>query len=1025
MKKSKEKIKRIEKKYKVGLVVLLIVAVLGISYGYFQAQGDKYGEASIGVETGDTDRVVYNVDKDIDINANQFNFAPGKNSLSDNAIASATLKTKNALKRTYNVYFIVENNDFVYSTTSATPEIVLSVTDPNGKLVENIDGLIHYDNGFDITTRTGSFLVMADYDIEASNGTVKQDWDFNVTMVNLDSDQSVNAGKTLNGKIYITEDKLSTYEVIKIDKLEATTTYNSINAKLTTTVGTSPVDKYYFAIQKENDEQETLKYVANENSYYSFTGLEENRKYKIYSYVVDKNGIKSNVYETEVITDAYKLPTITGLDYTTTLNSITVSVNATNGNGNVTNYYYSKDNGQTYTESTANTYTFSGLTDTTEYKIKVKVKDSNGRYSTEYYKAIPTETYIIPSVTNVASVTTYNSITLTPTGSNGTNEISKYMYSINNGEYQSSNVFSNLSESTKYTIKVKAIDSAGRESNVYSLEVTTDAYKLPNISSATTSSTSNSVTINLTASNGDGTITKYYYSKDNGSNYVESTSSSYTFTGLTSNTTYYLKAYAKDSNNRVSSTYSTTSKTLYVNPTVSSITTGSVTSSSFTVTINATAGSTATKTYYYSIDNGSTYKSSTSNSMNFTGLKSNTTYNIKGYVVDNGNVKSGEKTTSVKTSYVNPVVNSITTSNITTSSFTVTINATAGSNTIKTYYYSIDNGSTYKSSTSNSMNFTGLSTNTTYNIKVYVIDNGNVKSAEKTGSVKTSAITLATYIKSLYNASYPQGNNLFYHNGGMATVTTDGSYRYAGSTADNYVCFGSSASTCPDDNLYRIIGVFSDQVKLIKADFAGTNLLGTDGQYRRSGTPSGYYIGKLTTIYSYSRRYTNKSSNEYNGWSESTLNTTNLNVNFINNIGNEWSNKIATHIWKVGTNIQTEYSKEYSANYVDEVLKDADVTYRAKIGLAYLSDWAYAFYRTGAAGVGISSSSNWMYIGDDEWTLTLNGSGTRTAYAITDQGEVSSTWPSNGFAIRPCFYLNSNVNYLSGSGTQSSPYRIS
>ena len=32
----------------------------------------------------------------------------------------------------------------------------------------------------------------------------------------------------------------------------------------------------------------------------------------------------------------------------------------------------------------------------------------------------------------------------------------------------------------------------------------------------------------------------------------------------------------------------------------------------------------------------------------------------------------------------------------------------------------------------------------------------------------------------------------------------------------NFVCFGSEASTCPTENLYRIIGVFNNQVKLIK-----------------------------------------------------------------------------------------------------------------------------------------------------------------------------------------------------------------
>ena len=39
----------------------------------------------------------------------------------------------------------------------------------------------------------------------------------------------------------------------------------------------------------------------------------------------------------------------------------------------------------------------------------------------------------------------------------------------------------------------------------------------------------------------------------------------------------------------------------------------------------------------------------------------------------------------------------------------------------------------------------------------------------------------------------------------------DYSYRYAGANPNNYVCFGSDVTPCPEDNLYRIIGVFDGQ----------------------------------------------------------------------------------------------------------------------------------------------------------------------------------------------------------------------
>ena len=86
----------------------------------------------------------------------------------------------------------------------------------------------------------------------------------------------------------------------------------------------------------------------------------------------------------------------------------------------------------------------------------------------------------------------------------------------------------------------------------------------------------------------------------------------------------------------------------------------------------------------------------------------------------------------------------------------------------------------------------------------------------------------------------------------------DNSYRYAGSsdTTYNFVCFGydSTDGTCPTDNLYRIIGVFGDQVKLIKYDYANSNLLGTDGDYTTynfSKNVYSTYKGVLVTINRY------------------------------------------------------------------------------------------------------------------------------------------------------------------------------
>ena len=566
-------------------IVALLALIIGATYAYFQSTSNTGSDTDVNVVTATSDLLTFKIDKDINIIVSQSDFKKGAGNKSDSTKASAILTASNSKNiesssDRYNIYFIIEANDFIYTTDNATAEILLNVTDPNGNKVENITGLVHTDKGFDITTRTGGFLLVPDYDISATRGnTTTQEWKVEVTLVNLDTDQNKNTGKTLSGKLYVTKEKMSSYELTKITNVETETTYNSIKTTLQVASGTSPIEKYYYGIEKISSDatgyanNNSLKRLAfndvslieSDKPTYTFKNLEDNATYKIYSYGIDKNKIKTNMYETEVTTNSYNVAKINSVTHTTTLNSITLNVNAQKGDNEIEKYFYSKDNGETYIESTSSTYTFDNLTDTTEYKIKVKVLDSYGRYSTEYLEAIATTTYILPSVTKVTPTTKYNQITVTTTGIKGTNEISKYYYSINNSSYVESSstyTFTNLNEQTTFNIKVKVADTNGRMSNEYSLSATTDAYKLPTIADVTTSSTYNSITINVRGQNGDGTITEYYYSKDNGSNYVKSTNSSYTFTNLTSNTTFYIKVYVKDSNGKSSSVFTTNNTTI-------------------------------------------------------------------------------------------------------------------------------------------------------------------------------------------------------------------------------------------------------------------------------------------------------------------------------------------------------------------------------------------------------------------------------------------------------------------------------
>ena len=292
--------------------------------------------------------------------------------------------------------------------------------------------------------------------------------------------------------------------------------------------------------------------------------------------------------------------------------------------------------------------------------------------------------------------------------------------------------------------------------------------------------------------------------------------------------------------------------------------------------------------------------------------------------------------------------------------------------------------------------------------------------------------SLATYIKNLYTTD---GENGLYLHDGSGTYGTleagDNSYRYSGANPNNYVCFGSDEETCPADNLYRIIGVFGNQVKLIKYDYAGSNLLGTNGDYRGTSSPSSYstYKGSQSTLYDY---YWNNNTST-NTWSESQLNTVNLNTNYLNNIGSKWSSLIATTTWQVGGATDANvYSSPVKTAYNYEVGPNKEnTTYSAKIGLMYTSDYGYATspsnWNTNLGSYNSTTvrDNNWMWMGYYDWTISRHSDGTDNAFGVLCTGDVYNFLVINyNGGVRPSFYLESSVEFSGGSGTSADPYRI-
>ena len=260
---------------------------------------------------------------------------------------------------------------------------------------------------------------------------------------------------------------------------------------------------------------------------------------------------------------------------------------------------------------------------------------------------------------------------------------------------------------------------------------------------------------------------------------------------------------------------------------------------------------------------------------------------------------------------------------------------------------------------------------------------------------KEKITLLADYVISQYTGT--QGDNgIYYHESSLANGAGDNSYRYAGASdsVNNYICLGSDVATCPDANLFRIIGVFGDQTKVIRAKSVG------DQKWNTS---------------------------KANAWSSSSLNTY-LNGEYLTNLGT-LADKIATTTWKVGGGSSTYLYDVPTTAYQYEVGSSASTTtYDAKIGLMYVSDYGFAADQSGwttkLSSYNSNTSKNWLYLGHDEYTISRDSDTTGSAF-IVYSGYVLSYLVNNATnGVRPTFNLNSSVTYASGDGTLSNPIRI-
>lgn len=238
--------------------------------------------------------------------------------------------------------------------------------------------------------------------------------------------------------------------------------------------------------------------------------------------------------------------------------------------------------------------------------------------------------------------------------------------------------------------------------------------------------------------------------------------------------------------------------------------------------------------------------------------------------------------------------------------------------------------------------------------------------------LREDKVKISDYIKEM------SSNNLYY-------LDSDNTYRYVGSNPNNYISI--------NNELYRIIGVFDDRLKVIKNDYATSDMLGLDGAYFASyQIGDTYYKG---SIYDDVSTYYWNNASKVNNWEESNLNKINLNVNFRNYLGS-------------------------SISLVDGdiILMDINDYYYS----SYPEFWGVDNYLNGI-------SINYLYMGLDEWTISKVEGTSNYVYFIFSNGHVndSSSYGKvdNISAVRPVFYLKNDCVFISGNGSNTEPFIVS
>ena len=337
--------------------------------------------------------------------------------------------------------------------------------------------------------------------------------------------------------------------------------------------------------------------------------------------------------------------------------------------------------------------------------------------------------------------------------------------------------------------------------------------------------------------------------------------------------------------------------------------------------------------------------------------------------------------------------------------------------------------------------------------KVSILGRGKFKGLKVIEATKTNAEVIKLEAPKYGIKAVEYINELFEYDSDMNNLkidnTPDENMRYYGSNPNNYVSF--------NNELWRIIGVFGNNVKLIRSE----KLANLSWDSSDSTINNGYGInqwGESTyedgTTYEGSdlMQYLNKmyyggtTVTCYGGYKNSTTTCPkNSKGNFLT-LDETAKSLIDNYTWNTGA-VETTKKADTLAFYNaergsvngkicfsgtgcnDTVTRTT--TWTGYVGLPYVTDWGYAssestcetdMYVRDSSNSYACKNNNWMHWSSWLWYMSPSTLSAHFSWAIYVVGYNNSGYTAGGYSVKPSIYLKSNVLIESGAGTSNNPY---